>query len=91
MIKFLKSILLVLPIILTILLGINIYKYYTYTEENNTIIENTNNTNNLINDNKNKIDSLNKELTSLKEEKKEEIWKYDRWIKWNKEIQEKIN
>ena len=91
MIKFLKSILLVLPIILTILLGINIYKYYTYQEENNIIIENTNNINNQINDNKNKIDSLNKELTSLKEEKKEEIWKYDRWIKWNKEIKEKIN
>ena len=39
MIKYLKTILIVCPIILTILLGINIYKYYSYQKDNNSIIE----------------------------------------------------
>jgi uncharacterized protein YxeA len=90
MIKYLKTILIVCPIILTILLGINIYKYYSYQKDNNSIIKNTNNIKKQIIENTNKIDELNKELTSLKEEKKEELWKYNRWLKWNQEILEKI-
>ena len=90
MIKYLKTILIVCPIILTILLGINIYKYYSYQKDNNNIIENTNNIKNQILENTTKIENLNKELTDLSEEKKEELWKYNRWLKWNQEIQEKI-
>ena len=90
MIKYLKTILIVCTIILTILLGINIYKHFSYQQENKNIIENTNNIKNKIIENTTKIENLNKELNSLKEEKKEELWKYNRWIKWNQEILEKI-
>ncbi len=91
MIKFLKQILIVCPIILTILLAINIYKYNNYKNTNQNHIDNTNNLELKINDNTNKIENLNDELTSLKEEEKDKIWEYERWIKWNKEMLEKIN
>lgn len=89
--KILKSILIVIPIILTILLGINIYKYITYKENNKTLIDNTNNFEFKINDNTIKEENLNNELSSLKEERKEKLWEYERWIKWNQEMLEKIN
>jgi len=88
--KILKSILIVIPIILTILLGINIYKYITYKENNKTLIDNTNNFEFKINDNTIKEENLNNELSSLKEERKEKLWEYERWIKWNQEMLEKI-
>ena len=89
--KIIKSILIVCPIILTILLGINIYKYITYKENNKNLIENTNNYNSKTNENTIKTENLNIELSSLKEEKKDKLWEYERWIKWQKEIIEKIN
>ena len=91
MIKYLKYILIIFPIILVILLGINIYKYNTYKNNNHAIIKNTNSYEEKIKDYTYKLESLNKELTSLKEEKKDKIWEYERWIKWNKEMLEKIN
>ena len=89
--KIIKSILIVCPIILTILLGINIYKYVSYKENNQTLIENTNNYESKTNENTIKKENLNNELSSLKEEKKDKLWEYERWIKWNKEMLEKIN
>ena len=37
-----------------------------------------------------KEENLNNELSSLKEEKKDKLWEYNRWIKWNQEMLEKI-
>jgi len=88
--KTLKYILISVPCVLTILLGINIYKYISYQNNNELTIENTNNYNEKISDNNNKLESLNDELTSLKEEKEDKIWEYERWIKWNKEMLELI-
>lgn len=91
MIKYLKYILIVCPIILSILLGINIYKNIKLLKENNKIIENTNNfEKQIIDNNKKKEEQLNI-LSSLKESKKTQIEEYERWIKWKKAIEEKIN
>lgn len=91
MMKFFKYFLVILPILLISLLGINIYKYYTYKNENQSIIENTNDIELKINDDITKKDNLNNELISLKKEKEDKIWEYERWIKWNKEILDMIN
>lgn len=88
--KTLKYILIGVPCVLIILLGINIYKYISYQNDNELIIESTNSYNNKINKNKNKLDNLNDELTSLKEEKEDKLWEYERWIKWKKEMLELI-
>lgn len=89
--KIIKYILIICPIILIIILGINIYKYITYKENIQTINKNTDNYILKINDNNIKKENLNNELNSLKEEKKDKLLKYERYIKWNKEILEKIN
>lgn len=91
MIKSLKYSLIGIPFILTILLGVNIYKYYSYKNNNQKVINITNNYSEKINENHNKQDELNKELTTLKDEKKDKIWEYERWVKWNQKILELIN
>lgn len=89
--KYIKYILIGCPIILTILLGINIYKYTSYKINNEEIIKSTNNYNQKITENNKKQQQLNKELTDLKKEKEDKIWEYERWIKWNEEMLKKIN
>ena len=89
--KYLKHILIICPIILSLLLAVNIYKYTVYNNKYNNIIDSTNNYDNQINDNNSKKEQLNNELSSLKEEKKAKIEEYDRWVKWKKEIEEKIS
>lgn len=91
MIKIIKYILVICPIILSILLVVNITKYNEAKSNNKSIIESTNNYEVKINDNITKKEELKKEVLSLQEENKDKIWQYDRWIKWNKEIKEKIN
>ena len=89
--KYLKYILIICPIILSLLLGINIYKYIISKQEYKNIIETTNNYENKIKDNNSKKENLNNELSSLKEEKKSKIEEYEKWVKWTKDINEKIN
>ena len=89
--KYIKYILIICPIILSILLTINIYKYINIKNNNTNIIENTNIFKNNFNKNINKQEELQKELNKLKENNKDKIIELNRWIKWNKEIQEKIN
>lgn len=91
MIKYLKYILIVCPIILSILLVVNIYKYTNNKIKNNSLLENTKNYELKITENNTKQEQLEKELTLLKEEKEDKIWELNRWIKWNKEIKEKMN
>lgn len=90
MMKYLKYTLICVPCVLTILLGVNIYKYFSYQNNNEIIIENTNNYSKQINEYNNKKEELNQELTTLKEENKDKIWEYERWVKWNQEMLEKI-
>lgn len=91
MMKFIKILLIVCPLILLVLLGQNIYTYLFYKNNNQEIIENTNNYEAKIKDNTIKNNNLNNELNTLKEENSEKIWDYERWIKWKSEILEKIN
>ena len=81
-----KIILICIPCILTILLAINIYTHISYKNKSTHIIEETNNYNKQIQEQNNKITSLNNELTQIKEINKDKISNYERWIKWNKEI-----
>ena len=89
--KIIKYLLVICPIILSILLVVNITKYQSAITNNKSIIESTNNYELQINNNITKKEELEKEISSLKEKNKDKIWQYDRWIKWNKEIKEKIN
>ena len=86
-----KIILIIFPIILTILLCINIYKYLDNKNKNNNIINNNQEFNEKITSNKSKYEEIINEINILKEENKDKIWEYERWLKWNQEIKEKIN
>lgn len=89
--KYIKYILIACPIILSILLVININKYLNNKNNNLDIIENTNIFKDNFNKNINKQETLQKELNILKEDNKDKIIELNKWIKWNKEIQEKLN
>lgn len=91
MIKTVKYILIICPIILSILLTINIYKYISLTKQNKDIIENNSIYEEKVQNLNTEKDTINTELNNLKEKYKDKIWEYDRWIKWNQEIKEKIN
>lgn len=91
MIKIIKILLIVCSMILFVFLSKNIHTYLFYKDNNEVIIKNTNNYEQKINDNIIKINNLNNELNALKEQNSEKIWNYERWIKWNNEILEKIN
>lgn len=91
MIKKLKYTLIVIPIILSILLIVNIIKYYNSFNKNENIIQNDNNFQERAKENNDKKEQLITELNNKKDEKKDEIWEYNRWKKWNQEIKEKIN
>ena len=89
--KYIKYILIACPIILSILLVININKYSNIKNNNLDIIENTNIFKDNFNKNINKQETLQKELNKLKKDNKDKIIELNKWIKWNKEIQEKLN
>ena len=91
MIKKLNFLLIIFPIILSILLVINIYKYLDNKNNNQNIINNTQEYNIKIQENNNILEKLTNEINTLKEEKKDKIWEYERWLKWDQEIKEKIN
>ena len=79
------------PIILATTLIISIYKYYNKQNEYNNLEKETSNYNLQIKEIETKKEQFELTLSSLKEEKKEKIKEYERWIKWKEEIKEKIN
>lgn len=89
--KIIKRILIIIPIILSGFLALNIYKYNTVSNKHKEIDKN------LINQQeKNKNSNTEKEelitkSNKLKEEKKDKIKNYERWLKWEEEIKAKIN
>lgn len=89
--KTLKKILIICPIILSISLVANIYKYTTSKNKNNNLIKTTNEYELKINNDNSKKNQIENELKLLKEEKKDKIERYEKWIKWNKEIEDLIN
>lgn len=89
--KIVKYILIICPIILSLLLGINIYKYISSKNQNENLIDKSNTYELKNQDNLTKKEKLEQELTSLKEKNKDKIERYEKWIKWNEEMQEKIN
>ena len=91
MIKKRNYLLFIIPIILSILLVINISIYNTNKNKNNKLITNINNYQEDIKKITNNKEELNNQLEILKEKNQDKIWEYDRWIKWNKEIKEKID
>lgn len=91
MIKKRNYLLFIIPIILLILLGINLFIYNTNNNKNKTLITNINNYQENIKKITNNKEELNNQLVIIKEKQKDKIWEYERWIKWNKEIKEKIN
>ena len=89
--KILKYIYIICPIILATTLIISIYKYYNKQNEYNNLEKETSNYNLQIKEIETKKEQFELTLSSLKEEKKEKIKEYERWIKWKEEIKEKIN
>ena len=85
-----KKILIISLIVLTISLIINIGIFVTNTLKNNTLINDINGIKNDIIKKENKKEELTNNLNKTKDEKKDKISEYDRWIKWTKEIEEKI-
>lgn len=81
----------IIPIILSILLVINISIYNTNKNKNNKLITNINNYQEDIKKITYNKEELNNQLEILKEKNQNKIWEYLRWIKWNKEIKEKID
>ena len=88
--KILKYIYVICPIILAGTLIINIYKYYNKQIEYNNLTKTTNNYNLQIQEIENQKNQFELTLSSLKEEQKDKIKEYERWIKWNEEIKQKI-
>ena len=91
MIKKLKYLLIAFPIILSVILIVNIIIYTNFKKNNLNIVKNSNNYQDKINQNNLKKEQLTTKINSLKEENKDKLWEYDRWIKWNQEIKAKIN
>lgn len=91
MIKKLKYLLIVIPLILSITLIINISKYIHYKKEYTNLFNQISDYKNKEKNNQEKINNLTTEINNLKENKKDKIWEYDRWTKWNQEINSKIN
>lgn len=88
--KYIKICLIIIPILLTILLGKNIYDYFENKKISQEKLESINNYDKKLNDDLTKYSNLNTELETLKEVNKEKIIEYERWIKWNNEIVEKM-
>lgn len=91
MIKKLKYLLIIFPIILSILLLINITKYQKNKDTLKTLNTNISTYQNKINKTKSKEEELNTELNNLREQNNDKIMEYDKWIQWNQEILSKIN
>jgi len=91
MIKKLKYILIIFPIILSILLIINISKYQKTKTKLNNLNTNISTYQNKINEINTKEQTLSNELNKLNEQNNDKILEYHKWIQWKKEILSKIN
>ena len=91
MIKKLKYLLIIFPIILSIFLVINISKYQKNKDTLKTLNTNISSYQNKINETKLKEEELNTEINNLKEQNNDKIIEYNKWIQWNQEISSKIN
>ena len=91
MIKKLKYLLTIFPIILSIFLVINISKYQKNKDTLKTLNTNISSYQNKINETKLKEEELNTEINNLKEQNNDKIIEYNKWIQWNQEISSKIN
>lgn len=89
--KVVKYLLIIFPILLLIILVINISIYYVDLNNNKNIIKENNGYLESIKESTTKNNELLIEIDKLKKEKKDKIWEYDRWTRWNQEIKEKIN
>lgn len=89
--KYVRFCLVLCPIILILFLILNINIYLKKEYNNQKIIKSTNDYKSKINEIVIKENNLNNELTSLKQEKSNKVYIYERWTKWNKEILDKIN
>jgi len=89
--KIIKIVLIIIPIILSAILVFNIYNYINLSEKNKIqtqILKEHNEKMTILNNNNNNQNNI---LKKLKEENKDKIVEYERWLKWEKEIQEKVN
>lgn len=89
--KIIKYLSIIIPIVLSLVLVVNILIYYTSFSNNEKIIKDTNTYKERTNENNKRNEELLTEINETKAEKEDKIWEYDRWIKWNQEIKEKIN
>lgn len=86
-----KYILVAFPTILLIALVINLYQYQSNQIENREVQKKMDTYQTKRKEFDAKKLTLTDKITKLKEEKKDKLWEYDRWIKWKQEIEEKIN
>lgn len=70
------------------LLGFNIYRYST--DSNNITITEFNNNNNILEEKKKELDLSNQKYDELKQDKKDLIKKYEKWLKRKEEIKKLI-
>lgn len=89
--KAVKGILITIPIILSGFLAFNIYEYSNTIKENKNIKNRLKENNEKVLNINNANEETEKKLNTLKEEKKDKIKEYERWLKWEKDIKEKIN
>lgn len=89
--KIIKGILIIIPIVLSGFLALNINKYNNTTKENKTINKKIINKQEDVINSTNKKEELETKINELKEEKKDKINEYERWLKWEEEIKSKVN
>ena len=89
--KYIKFFLIIISILLTILLGKNIYDYLENKKINEEKLKIIANYDNKLNNSITNYNNLSTELETLKEVNKEKMMEYEKWLKWKKEIVEKMD
>ena len=89
--KYIKFFLIIISILLTILLGKNIYDYLENKKINEEKLKIIANYDNKLNNSITNYNNLSAELETLKEVNKEKIMEYEKWLKWKNEIVEKMD
>lgn len=89
--KYIKIFLIIISILLTILLGKNIYDYLENKKINEEKLKIIANYDNKLNNSITNYNNLSAELETLKEVNKEKMMEYEKWLKWKNEIVEKMD
>ena len=89
--KYIKIFLIIISILLTILLGKNIYDYLKNKKINEEKLKIIANYDNKLNNSITNYNNLSAELETLKEVNKEKMMEYEKWLKWKNEIVEKMD